>query len=100
MLHSASLQNLTELLQHSPFFGSLPQGAMPLGCLSRVENIDISEVGPQTDFSWILGRFGFPEGPLGSKAPEESRRKIEQHRPQIDQRTTPGQEQPDARQHP
>ena len=66
MLHSASLQNLTEWLQDSPFFGSVLQGAMPLGCLSRVENIDISEFGPQTDFSWILGRFGFPEGPLGS----------------------------------
>ena len=69
MLHSASLQNLTEWRRDSPFFGSVLQGVNASEMLilsSQSENIDISEFEPETDFSWILGRFGFPEGPLGS----------------------------------
>jgi len=99
MLHSASLQNLTEWRRDSPFFGSAPRGVNVSGMLipsNRVENIDISEFEPQSDFSWILGRFGFPEGPLESPAPEKSRRKIEQHRPQSEQRTSARQEQQDG----
>src|ERR1700687_402635 len=60
---------------------------------SQTENIDILESEPQPDLSWILRRFGFPEGPLGSPAPEESRRKIEQRHPQSEQRASPRQEQ-------
>ena len=63
MLHSASLQNLTEWRRDSPFFGSVPQGVNASEMLmlsNQSENIDISEFEPETDFSWILGRFGFP----------------------------------------
>jgi hypothetical protein len=66
MLQGASLQNLTEWGRDSPFFGSVPRGVNVSGMLipsNRVENIDILEF---EDFSWILDRFGFPEGPLGS----------------------------------
>src|SRR6267143_947888 len=99
MLHSASLQNPTEWGRDSPFFGSAPLGVNASGMLvpcTRVENIDISEFESHSDFSWILRRFGFPEGPLESPAPEESRRKIEQHHPQSEQRTSAGQEQQDG----
>ena len=99
MLHSASLQNPTEWGRDSPFFGSVLQGASVAGMRtssSQFENIDISESDSQADYLWILGRFGFPESQLGSPAPEESRRKIEQHRPQSEQRPSAGEEQQDG----
>src|ERR1700731_546513 len=89
MLHSASLQNPTEWHRNSPFFGSALHGPqVSLRCASpnsQVENIDILTIRPQPDWSWILGRFGFPKNPLGPPAPEESRGKIEQRGPQSEE---------------
>ncbi len=98
-LRSASLQNPTEYRRDSPFFGSVQRGATVTGMRvpsSEVDNIDISEFAPRADLSWIFGRFGFSEGQLGSPAPEKSRRKIEQHRPQSEQRPSAGQEEQDG----
>ncbi len=64
-LHSASLQNPTEWHRNSPFFGSAlrgPQVSMMHVRISQAENIDIFEIGPPPDWSWILGNFGFAEG--------------------------------------
>ena len=63
--------------------------------IAQIKNIDISEFEIQPDFSWILGNFGFAESQLGTTAPEESRRKIEQCRPESEKRTPAGQKQQD-----
>ena len=58
MLRGASLQNLTEWRQDSPFFGSVPQGVNVSGMLipsNRVENIDILEFEPSRIFHGFLG---------------------------------------------
>src|SRR6266478_1295308 len=48
------------------------------------------------DSSWILGNFGFGESQRGAAAPEESRRKVEQCRPESKQRAPAGQKQQDG----
>jgi hypothetical protein len=54
MLHTASLQNLTEWRRNSPFFGSVIQyshlSVMRLTS-TKIENIDISDFKPKLDLS-------------------------------------------------